>query len=57
MFKKGQLVKSTVTGCSYVVLEQDGSLIKAYAVTSLCVFNVYAAHMKLIGNNYQAKQK
>lgn len=57
MFKKGQLVQSVCTGLMYVVIEQDGTLLKAESIRSKTPFNVSADNMVLIGNNYRATPK
>lgn len=55
MFKKSQLVESTVTGLTYVVIWQEGRMLRAESIRSLTPFNVNADNMVLISNNYRRK--
>ena len=63
MFKKGQVVQSPYTGSLYVVLGFSGGVLDLMSSAGYRVSWVWGPiaenepQLKLIGNNYQAKQK
>ena len=57
MFKKGQLVRSKLTGHYFRILSDNLEWPLVVALRSGAVGNLNPAHVALIGNNYQAKPK
>lgn len=56
MFKKGQLVRSTINHL-YVVVDNGEPLVKVRSVTHGFYFEIRRERLRLLGNNYRAKQK
>ena len=56
MFKKGQLVRSTLRNL-YVVVENGESFVRVRSVSLGYYDMLLGCRLRLIGNNYQAKQK
>ncbi|USW07559.1 hypothetical protein PF619_gp25 [Salmonella phage GRNsp27] len=57
MFKKGQLIRSKLTGHYFRVLGDNLKRPLVEAVRSGAIGNINPSHVALIGNNYQAKPK
>lgn len=57
MFKKGQLVRSKLTGSYFQILSDNLKWPLVVALRSGTVGNLNPAHVALVGNNYQAKAK
>lgn len=57
MFKKGQLVRSKLTGSYFQILSDNLKRPLVVALRSGVIGNLNPEHVALIGNNYRAKQK
>lgn len=56
MFKKGQLVKSSF-GNLYIIDSIDGCMASVTSILGDFKILILTERLRLIGNNYQAKQK
>lgn len=57
MFKKGQIVKSKLTGHYFKILNENLKWPLVEALRSGAIVNLNPCHVSLIANNYQPKAK